>query len=48
MTDSRSIRIKGKASIKVKPDITRIRITLEGRHMDYGKSLKNQLKIQKN
>lgn len=40
MTDSRSIRIKGKASIKVKPDITRITITLEGRHMGYGKTLK--------
>ena len=36
----RTIRVTGKGQLKVHPDMTRITITLEGRNMDYGETLK--------
>lgn len=36
----RQIRVTGKGQIKVHPDTTRITITLEGRSLDYGETLK--------
>ncbi len=36
----RTIRVTGKGQLKVHPDMTRITMTLEGRYMDYGKTLK--------
>lgn len=40
MANSRIIRVTGKGNIKVKPDMTRITITLEGCYADYGETLK--------
>jgi len=40
MANSRIIRVTGKGNIKVKPDMTRITITLEGCYDDYGMTLK--------
>ena len=36
----RTIRVTGKGMLKVRPDMTRIVITLEGTNMDYGDTLK--------
>ena len=36
----RTIRVTGKGQIKVHPDMTRITVTLVGRHFDYGETLK--------
>ena len=35
----RTIRVTGKGQIKVKPDMTRITMTLEGRYKEYGETL---------
>ena len=35
----KTIRVTGKGQIKVHPDMTRIRITLEGRDTDYAETL---------
>ena len=37
----RTIRVTGKGQIKVHPDMTRVRITLEGTYKDYAKTLKH-------
>ena len=37
----RTIRVTGKGMIKVKPDMTRLTITLEGMYKDYGETLKH-------
>lgn len=37
----RTIRVTGKGQIKVKPDMTRITITLEGMYPDYAETLKH-------
>lgn len=37
----RTIRVTGKGKIKVKPDMTRLTITLEGMYKDYGETLKH-------
>lgn len=37
----RTIRVTGKGKIKVKPDMTRLTITLEGMYKEYGETLKN-------
>ena len=37
----RTIRVTGKGKIKVKPDMTRLTITLEGMYKDYGETIKN-------
>ena len=36
----RTIRVTGKGQIKVKPDMTRITITLSGLYKDYGETLR--------
>ena len=36
----RTIRVTGKGQIKVKPDTTRITMTLEGRYKEYGETLR--------
>ena len=36
----RTIRVTGKGQIKVKPDMTRITITLEGLYPDYAETLR--------
>ncbi len=36
----RTIRVTGKGRIRVKPDTTRITMTLEGRHREYGETLR--------
>lgn len=40
MADKKIIRVTGKGNIKVKPDMTRITITLEDWYKDYGETLK--------
>ena len=40
MTNMRTIRVTGKGKIKVKPDMTRITITLVGVYSEYGRTLK--------
>ena len=37
----RTIRVTGKGNLKVHPDMTRIRITLEGRDIDYAETLQD-------
>ena len=37
----RTIRVTGKGQIKVKPDLTRITMTLEGLFKDYGETLRH-------
>ena len=37
----RTIRVTGKGQIKVKPDMTRITITLEGMYLDYAETLRH-------
>ena len=37
----RTIRVTGKGQIKVKPDMTRISITLEGMYPDYAETLRH-------
>ena len=37
----RTIRVTGKGQIKVKPDMTRITMTLEGLFKDYGETLRH-------
>ena len=39
----RTIRITGKGQIKVKPDMTRITMSLEGVYTDYGETLQRSL-----
>ena len=40
MSRNRTIRVTGKGRIKVKPDMTRITISLEGTYPEYGKALR--------
>lgn len=40
MGDRRVIRVTGKGTIKVKPDVTRISVTLTGCYREYGETLK--------
>lgn len=40
MEDKRIIRVTGKANLKVKPDTTRITMTLEGSYMEYDETLR--------
>lgn len=40
----RTIRVTGKGQIKVKPDMTRIAMTLEGLFKDYGETLRHSSK----
>lgn len=44
MTSMRTIRVTGKGKISVKPDMTRLTITLEGLSKDYGETLKRSSK----
>lgn len=39
MSNMRTIRVTGRGQMKVHPDMTRIIITLEGRHKEYGETL---------
>ena len=39
MSNMRTIRVTGKGQIKVKPDMTRITISLEGTYPEYGETL---------
>ena len=41
MINMRTIRVTGKGQIKVKPDTTRITMTLEGTYPDYGEALRH-------
>ena len=41
MSNMRTIRVTGKGQIKVKPDTTRITMTLEGTYPDYGEALRH-------
>ena len=41
MSNMRTIRVTGKGQIKVKPDTTRITMTLEGTYPEYGKALRH-------
>ena len=36
----RTIRVTGKGQIRVKPDMTRITLSLEGLHPEYGETLR--------
>ena len=40
MSEKRTIRVTGKGKIKVKPDMTRITLTLEGTYPEYDKALR--------
>ena len=40
MSSMRTIRVTGKGQIKVRPDMTRITVSLEGTHTEYGKTLR--------
>ena len=40
MSDKRTIRVTGKGKIKVKPDMTRITLTLEGAYPEYDETLR--------
>ncbi|EJX05339.1 hypothetical protein EVA_06551, partial [gut metagenome] len=40
MSEQRTIRVTGKGKIKVKPDMTRITITLEGTYPEYDETLR--------
>ena len=40
MAEKRIIRVTGKGTIKVKPDITRITMTLEGCYPEYEEALR--------
>lgn len=44
MAEDRIIRVTGKGMIKVKPDVTRITVTLDGVDIDYGKTLEMSTK----
>lgn len=44
MSVERNIRVTGKGNIKVRPDMTRITITLEGVHKEYDKTLEHSSK----
>lgn len=39
MTNERMIKVTGKGNLKIKPDMTRITITLEGQNKEYDKTL---------
>ena len=39
MTNERIIKVTGKGNLKIKPDMTRITITLEGQNKEYAKTL---------
>jgi uncharacterized protein YggE len=39
MTNERMIKVTGKGNLKIKPDMTRITITLEGQNKEYAKTL---------
>ena len=41
MSNMRTIRVTGKGQIKVKPDMTRITMSLEGTYPDYGEALRH-------
>ncbi len=40
MSDTRTIRVTGRGRIKVRPDMTRITLSLEGQYPDYGETLR--------
>ena len=40
MSDKRTIRVTGKGKIKVKPDMTRVTLTLEGTYREYDETLR--------
>ncbi len=40
MTDVRTIRVTGKGQIKVKPDMTRVYVSLKGSNPEYGETLR--------
>lgn len=40
MNNTRTIRVTGKGQIKIKPDLTKIIVTLEGENKDYGELLR--------
>ena len=40
MSNMRTIRVTGKGQIKVKPDMTRITMSLEGTYPEYGETLR--------
>ena len=40
MSNTRTIRVTGKGKIKVKPDMTRITMSLEGIYPEYGEALR--------
>jgi len=44
MTNERIIKVTGKGNLKVKPDMTRITITLEGQNKEYDKTLEQSSK----
>ena len=41
MSNMRTIRVTGKGQIKVKPDVTRITMSLEGLYPEYGEALRH-------
>ena len=41
MSNMRTIRITGKGKIKLRPDLTRITITLEGTYPEYNEALRH-------
>lgn len=41
MNNSGSIRVTGRGQIKTKPDMTRIKVTMEGTYKDYGEALRH-------
>lgn len=41
MSNMRTIRVTGKGQIKVKPDMTRITLSLEGTYPEYSEALRN-------
>ncbi len=44
MANERTIKVTGKGNLKVKPDVTRITITLEGQNKEYDKTLEQSSK----
>ena len=44
MSDLRTIRVTGKGRIRIKPDMTRITLTLEGTSPEYGETLQRSAK----
>ena len=44
MANERIIKVTGKGNLKVRPDVTRITITLDGQNKEYGKILEQSSK----